>query len=343
MTNISDYSPEQLTEYFKSKKITSFRTKQILEWVYRKPVLKFDEMTDLPKTLRDDLAADFSLYSVRELIRKVSIDGTNKALFELGDGESVETALIPSGDGFNYTICVSCQVGCPMGCAFCSTGHQGFQRNLSVSEIVDQVRYFNALLGSNGRISNVVFMGMGEPFSNYDNVIRAANIMNADWGINIAARSITISTVGVISGIRNFMREGHQFGLAVSLHAPSDQIRNRLLPYNKSTGVDKLLKACRDYVSITNRRITFEYCLFKGINDTREVADELIDKLKGLNCHVNLIAPNATFDHGLQPSESVLDFENYLKDNHINVTLRKSMGSDIDAACGQLKSNSYRT
>jgi 23S rRNA (adenine2503-C2)-methyltransferase len=340
MPDISEYTPESLKELLVSLKIPAFRSKQILPWVYKDIVSDYSQMTNLPQDLRTYLSENIRLFAVDEKLRKISTDGTMKALFALKDGETIETALIPSGDGVNYTVCVSCQVGCPMNCAFCATGHMGFLRNLTVSEIVDQVRFFSMVLGKQGRISNVVFMGMGEPFSNYDAVMAAATRMNADWGLNIAARSITISTVGVISGIRNFMADPRQFGLAVSLHAPNDEIRNMLLPYNRGIGVDHLLKACKDYANVTKRRVTFEYCLFKDLNDTYEAAKELAEKLRGINCHVNLIAPNETFDHGLvaSPRENVLAFEKYLTEMHVNVTLRKSMGQDISAACGQLKS-----
>ncbi len=340
MPDISEYTPESLKELLVSLKIPAFRSKQILPWVYKDIVSDYSQMTNLPQDLRTYLSENIRLFAVDEKLRKISTDGTMKALFALKDGETIETALIPSGDGVNYTVCVSCQVGCPMNCAFCATGHMGFLRNLTVSEIVDQVRFFSMVLGKQGRISNVVFMGMGEPFSNYDAVMAAATRMNADWGLNIAARSITISTVGVISGIRNFMADPRQFGLAVSLHAPNDEIRNKLLPYNRGIGVDHLLKACKDYANVTKRRVTFEYCLFKDLNDTYEAAKELAEKLRGINCHVNLIAPNETFDHGLvaSPRENVLAFEKYLTEMHVNVTLRKSMGQDISAACGQLKS-----
>ncbi len=340
MPDISEYTPESLKELLVSLKISAFRSKQILPWVYKDIVSDYSQMTNLPQDLRTYLSENIRLFAVDEKLRKISTDGTMKALFALKDGETIETALIPSGDGVNYTVCVSCQVGCPMNCAFCATGHMGFLRNLTVSEIVDQVRFFSMVLGKQGRISNVVFMGMGEPFSNYDAVMAAATRMNADWGLNIAARSITISTVGVISGIRNFMADPRQFGLAVSLHAPNDEIRNKLLPYNRGIGVDHLLKACKDYANVTKRRVTFEYCLFKDLNDTYEAAKELAEKLRGINCHVNLIAPNETFDHGLvaSPRENVLAFEKYLTEMHVNVTLRKSMGQDISAACGQLKS-----
>lgn len=340
MINASELTNESAKALLVDLGLPAFRAKQLLAWVYKKPVIDFSAMTDFSKDLREKLPQSINLWAVKELVRKNSVDGTSKALFELSDGETIETALIPSGDVFNYTVCVSCQVGCPMACAFCATGHQGFKRNLTISEIVDQVRFFVMALGESGRVSNIVFMGMGEPFSNYDAVMAAATRFNADWGLNIAARSITISTVGVINGIRNFMHDERQFGLAVSLHAQNDAIRNKLLPYNKNVGMDKLLKACKDYVAVTNRRITFEYCLFKGINDTKQAAEELAEKLRGLNCHINLIAPNETFNHGLTPSDhrSVLEFEQYLNDLHISVTLRKSMGSDISAACGQLKS-----
>lgn len=340
MPDISSYTPESLKELLVSLKIPAFRSKQILPWVYKDIVSDYSRMTNIPQDLRTYLSENIRLFAVDEKLRKISTDGTMKALFALKDGETIETALIPSGDGVNYTVCVSCQVGCPMNCAFCATGHMGFLRNLTVPEIVDQVRFFSMVLGKQGRISNVVFMGMGEPFSNYDAVMAAATRMNADWGMNIAARSITISTVGVISGIRNFMADPRQFGLAVSLHAPNDEIRNKLLPYNRGIGVDHLLKACKDYANVTKRRVTFEYCLFKDLNDTYEAAKELAEKLRGINCHVNLIAPNETFDHGLvaSPKENVLAFEKYLTEMHVNVTLRKSMGQDISAACGQLKS-----
>jgi 23S rRNA (adenine2503-C2)-methyltransferase len=246
---------------------------------------------------------------------------------------------MPSVKG-QFTVCISSQVGCATGCPFCATGQQGYERNLGASEICDQVLYFARRLGDKGTIANIVFMGMGEPFANYLDVIAAIEHLNAPWGFGLGARNITISTAGHVPGIEKLSKEKIQVGLAVSLHAADNSLRNKLVPLNRKYPLEKLIPACAAYIEATGRRITFEYCLFEGVNDSLPQARELAHVLRGMNCHVNLIAGNATLGCDWQPpkQEAVLAFEDELKRLRITTTVRRSFGRDIDAGCGQLKS-----
>jgi 23S rRNA (adenine2503-C2)-methyltransferase len=318
----------------------AFRARQLLNWIYRKRAASFSEMTDFPLALREKLAGEMELYGVQPLEIQSSQDGTQKALLELCDGRTIETALMPASKPGLYTVCVSSQVGCAMGCTFCATGDQGFQRNLTPGEIVDQVLFFARRLGDQGVVSNVVFMGMGEPLSNYADTMLAVERLNADWGFGLAARAITISSAGWIPGIEKLSQETLQVGLAVSLHAATDLLRTRLMPLNKKHPLSRLIPACKEYVRLSGRRVSFEYCLLAGVNDSLEQARELAHLVQGMNCHVNLIAVNATDGDKFKPParEVVLAFENELKRLGITATLRRSLGRDIDAACGQLKS-----
>ena len=318
----------------------AFRARQLLNWIYRKRAASFPEMTDFPLALREKLAGEMELCGLQPLDIQTSQDGTQKALLELCDGRTIEAALMPASKPGFYTVCVSSQVGCAMGCAFCATGAQGFQRNLTPGEIVDQVLFFARRLGDEGTLSNVVFMGMGEPLSNYADTMLAVERLNADWGFGLAARAITISSAGWIPGIEKLAREKLQVGLAVSLHAAAEPLRTRLVPLNKKHPLSRLIPACKEYVRLSGRRVSFEYCLLAGVNDSLEQARELAHLVQGINCHVNLISVNATDDDKFKPParEAVLAFENELKRLGINATLRRSLGRDIDAACGQLKS-----
>ena len=327
----------------------SYRAKQLLDWVYRKLAVSRDEMTDLPLSFRQKLAAAVTPHTLTPIREVKAKDGTVKVLFSLPDGKTVETALMQfSSDGnkHRYTICVSTQVGCPIGCPFCATGQQGFERNLTPGEIIDQVLYFDRRLQdkSNGRegekVDNIVFMGMGEPLANYSAVWQAIEMLNAKDGFGLSARSMTVSTAGLIPGIERLSGEKLQVGLAVSLHAPDDKLRNQLVPVNKKYPLDKLIPACRGYFAQTGRRVSFEYALFDGVNDSIPQAQALADLIRGMNCHVNLISANSTSAQTLRPSprSRVLVFQQELKNLGINCTLRQSRGQDIDAGCGQLRS-----
>ncbi|MCL2281125.1 MAG: 23S rRNA (adenine(2503)-C(2))-methyltransferase RlmN [Dehalococcoidia bacterium] len=337
-TFLTDLSLKQVEDLLASFGEPAWRAKPLLAWAYKKRVASFDAMTDLSKTLREKLSAAITFPSVTELEVQESRDGTRKALLKLWDGRSIETALIPSSK-WQFTVCVSSQVGCAIGCPFCASGRYGYERNLSVSEICDQVLYFARLLGTDETISNIVFMGIGEPLTNYLDVLSAAEHLNAPWGFGLGARNITISTAGYVPGIEKLSHERLQLGLAVSLHAADNALRNKLVPLNRKYSIDKLIPACSSYVEASGRRITFEYALFAGINDSLEQARQLAHLLRDMNCHVNLIAANSTHESEWQaPAPEVVEaFESELKRMNITVTLRRNFGRDIKAACGQLR------
>jgi 23S rRNA (adenine2503-C2)-methyltransferase len=306
-------------------------------------------MTNLPKGLQKRLSDEIALRAVSPKYEAVSRDGTVKMLFSLRDGKTIESALMrystATGRSRN-TVCVSTQVGCPIGCPFCATGQQGYERNLTPGEIIDQALYFaRRLKDENGSaVDNIVFMGMGEPFLNFDALWQAVETLNSPDGFGLGARQMTISTAGIVPGIKQLAREGLQVGLAVSLHAADDGLRNKLVPINRKYPLEKLMAACRDYVEATGRRVTFEYALFEGINDSTEDARALAKLIKGMICHVNLIAGNPTSDAGFRASgkDAVLAFQGELQQRHIPCTLRVRRGIDIDAGCGQLRSRVKR-
>ena len=317
MKNIYDYSLEQLTEYFQSIKQKPFRAKQVFSWLYQKDARSFDDMSDLSKELRNSLKDEFNFDILKIKEKQVSRDGTIKYLFELLDGSLIESVLMIHDYG--KSLCVTSQVGCNMKCKFCASGLLNKQRDLSPGEIVSQI--IKIQQDTNQRISHVVVMGTGEPFDNYDNVMDFVRIINHPNGLAIGARHITIST------------------LAISLHAPNDEIRNELMPINKIYPMDKLRQVVSDYIDKTNRRVTFEYILLKDINDDIIYARQLAHYLRGLNAYVNLIPYNSVDEHGYQPSkkEQAELFKSELLRLHINVTMRKEHGRDIDGACGQLR------
>jgi 23S rRNA (adenine2503-C2)-methyltransferase len=346
---ITDLNIEEVNKLVTSLGAPAYRAKQLLGWVYRKLAVSWDEMTDLPLSFRQKLAAAANLHTLTPVHEVKAKDGTVKVLFSLPDDKTVETALMKftaAGGQYRYTVCVSTQVGCPIGCPFCATGQQGFERNLTPGEIIDQVLYFARRLhdraqGPEGeRVHNIVFMGMGEPLANYDAFRQTIEMLNAPDGLGLSARSMTISTSGLIPGIKRLSGEKLQVGLAVSLHAPDDNLRNQLVPVNKKYPLDKLMTACREYFAKTRRRVSFEYALFDGVNDSLPQAQALADLLHGLNCHVNLITANSTAHQSLRPSprNQVLAFQQELKNRGITCTLRQSRGQDIDAGCGQLRS-----
>ncbi|MBS2968935.1 23S rRNA (adenine(2503)-C(2))-methyltransferase RlmN [Metabacillus sp. KIGAM252] len=315
-----------------------FRAQQIFDWLFIKRVTSFEEMSNLSKELRQKLEQQFTLTTLKTLIQQTSGDGTMKFLFELHDGSSIETVLMKHEYG--NSICVTTQVGCRIGCTFCASTLGGLKRNLEAGEIVAQVVKVQKALDELGeRVSSVVIMGIGEPFDNYDAMMSFLKIINHDKGLNIGARHITVSTSGIIPKIYKFADEQMQINFALSLHAPNNEIRSRLMPINKAYKLPDLIESIRYYVNKTGRRISFEYGLFGGVNDQVEHAEELADLIKGIKCHVNLIPVNYVpeRDYVRTPREQIFAFEKALKDRGVNVTIRREQGSDIDAACGQLR------
>ncbi|MED4452833.1 23S rRNA (adenine(2503)-C(2))-methyltransferase RlmN [Metabacillus fastidiosus] len=316
----------------------SFRGKQIFDWLYTKRVASFDDMSNLSKDLREKLQNNFTLTTLKTLIKQTSKDGTMKFLFELHDGYSIETVLMRHDYG--NSICVTTQVGCRIGCTFCASTLGGLKRNLEAGEIVAQVvKVQQALDESDERVSHVVIMGIGEPFDNYDEMMSFLKIINHDEGLNIGARHITVSTSGIIPKIYKFADEQLQINFALSLHAPNTELRSKLMPINRAYKLPDLMEAIKYYVNKTGRRITFEYGLFGGENDQVEHAEELARLVKGLKCHVNLIPVNYVPERNYvrTPKEQIALFEKTLKDRGVNVTVRREQGHDIDAACGQLR------
>ncbi len=316
-----------------------YRADQIWRWLYVGLVPSFAEMSNLPAALRQRLAEHLTVSNVTPLRTRYAEDGaTEKVLLALADGETVETVLMQYEE--RQTVCVSSQVGCSIGCAFCATGVGGWNRNLSAGEIVQQVLYYARILKAAGKaITNVVYMGMGEPFLNYEQVMRSIRILNDPQGFNLGARRMTVSTVGIAPGIERLSREELEVGLAISLHAPTDELRNRLVPVNRKYPLSALIKACRGYTERTHRRVTFEYALIDGINDSPTQADTLASLLQNLLCHVNLIPINPVPELPYRPAthEAILAFERRLRERGINATLRISRGADIQAGCGQLR------
>ncbi|MGG3888996.1 23S rRNA (adenine(2503)-C(2))-methyltransferase RlmN [Metabacillus fastidiosus] len=316
----------------------SFRGKQIFDWLYTKRVASFDDMSNLSKDLREKLQNNFTLTTLKTLIKQTSKDGTMKFLFELHDGYSIETVLMRHDYG--NSICVTTQVGCRIGCTFCASTLGGLKRNLEAGEIVAQVvKVQQALDESDERVSHVVIMGIGEPFDNYDEMMSFLKIINHDEGLNIGARHITVSTSGIIPKIYKFADEQLQINFALSLHAPNTELRSKLMPINRAYKLPDLMEAIKYYVNKTGRRITFEYGLFGEENDQVEHAEELARLVKGLKCHVNLIPVNYVPERNYvrTPKEQIALFEKTLKDRGVNVTVRREQGHDIDAACGQLR------
>lgn len=337
MINLYDLTRPELDALLTSWQQPRFRAGQLWSWLYDKLAADFESMTDLPEALRRQLGETCTLGVLRVVAERTSGDGTTKRVCELPDGQLIESVLMPYDDD-RRTACISTQAGCAMGCVFCATGQMGFARHLSAAEIVEQAVHFARQLHREGeRLSNVVLMGMGEPFHNYDASLGAVRRLMADLGIG--ARHITISTVGLVPQIRRFADEGLQVRLAVSLHAATDEERSALLPVNKRYPLAELLDACREVVDKTGRRVTFEWALIAGENDSPEQAHALGKLLAGLNCHVNLIPLNPTGGYAGRPSDpaAVRRFIDTLETYHVPATVRVRRGIDIDAGCGQLK------
>ncbi len=313
-----------------------FRAGQIYQWMHQKLVNSFDEMTNISKELREKLAGTCRLTALRvENVQVSQLDGTSKYLFELYDGNLIESVLMKYHHG--NSVCISSQVGCRMGCRFCASTLDGMVRNLTPSEMLDQIYRIQKITGE--RVDNVVVMGSGEPFDNYDNLLRFISLLNNEKGLNISARNLTVSTCGLVPKIYELAENKLQITLAVSLHAPNDELRKTMMPIANKYSVKEIMEACRAYISATGRRISFEYSLVKGVNDTPECAGQLIQLVKGMNCHINLIPVNPIKERDYKQSEtkSIQDFKNKLEKNGINVTIRREMGRDIDGACGQLR------
>ena len=314
----------------------AFRAKQIYEWLHVKLADSFDEMTNLSKALREKLEATYEIPTVKMLERQVSkMDGTNKFLFQLQDGHVVESVLMKYKHG--NSVCISSQVGCRMGCRFCASTIGGLERNLRTSEMLGQIYQIQKISGE--RVSNIVVMGTGEPMDNYDNFVKFVRMLSDEHGLNISQRNITVSTCGIVPNMKKLAGEQFQITLALSLHGSNQEKRKTLMPIANKYELSEVLEACDYYFEKTGRRITFEYSLVHGVNDTEEDANELITILKYRNCHLNLIPVNPIKERNFEkPSKkSAENFKNKLEKSGINVTIRREMGSDIDGACGQLR------
>lgn len=335
MKNIKDYNLDELKEELKKIGEKTFRAEQIFKWIYESRVSSFDEMTNLSLELREKLKENYTIKQFNILKKQVASDGTKKYLFDVLDGNAIETVLMEYHHG--YSICVSSQIGCKMGCKFCASTGIPFIRNLSTGEIVEQIMAVER--DENIRISNIVFMGIGEPLDNYDNVVGAIRIINNPKGLNIGARHISISTSGLVPKIYKLAEENIQCTLSISLHATTNEQRSQMMPVNDAYRLEELLQACRDYIEKTHRRISFEYALAKENNDNLEDAKRLVKLLKGMICHVNLIPINKIENGAYMKSsnENIMKFRDYLNDHGIVATIRRELGSDIDAACGQLR------
>lgn len=333
MIDIKSMTPEEIAAYLKELGQPAFRAKQVFRWLYR-GVSSFEEMSDLPKALRQKLAETCQLTPPTVARKQASArDGTIKYLWQLSDGNCIETVLMRYKHG--NTVCISCQVGCRMGCAFCASTLAGRVRNLTPAEMVDQVLFTQ--LDSGTEVSNIVLMGIGEPLDNFDTVMRFLTLANHPDGLNIGMRHISLSTCGLTEQIDKLAQYRLQLTLSVSLHAPDDETRSRIMPVNKSVGVEKLMETCRRYFQTTGRRISYEYAMIDGVNDADWQADLLARHLKGMPGHVNLIPLNEVEESPLRPSRRVAAFQKRLEEQGVTVTVRRRLGSDIDASCGQLR------
>ena len=335
MENVYNLTLQDWEEYFVNKGEKKFKGSQVFDWLYRKRVTSFDEMTNIKKDILDMLKKDFTFKTLS--ISKVERDtDVNKYLFCLKDCEKVEAVLM--NHLYGNSLCISTQVGCNMGCKFCESGRLKKVRNLETHEMIEQILLVEEECGK--RISHVVIMGIGEPFDNYDNLIKFIEIINNPKGIELGSRHITVSTCGVVPKIKEFMNLPYQVNLAISLHAPNDEIRNTIMPINKAYPIPVLINTLKEYIQKTNRRVTFEYILLDQVNDTSECAREIANLVKGMNCYINLIPYNETnnISYKRTKSENITNFYDILKKNKINVTIRREYGSKISAACGQLRS-----
>lgn len=336
MKNIYDLTLDDLKKYFISIGLKHFRAIQVYEWLYRFHVRSFDLMTNIKKEVIEHLKQDFEIKLYEVVDHQKSADGTEKFLFRLQDGNLIESVLMRHNYG--TSICVTSEVGCNMGCAFCASGMKKKLRNLSAGEMVLQLESVYEVIKE--KISHIVVMGIGEPFDNYQNVINFLHIVNEPHGLEIGSRHISVSTCGLVPMIYEYAKEDLQSNLAISLHAPNNEIRDQIMPINKAYRIEELVKAISDYIIATNRRVTIEYILIDGLNDSIKCANELVDLLHGLNVYINLIPYNEVKEKPFKRSkkEQMRKFYDTLKKRSMNVTLRLEQGADIDAACGQLRS-----
>ncbi len=335
MKNIKDYNLDELEKQFEEMGEKKYRAGQVFQWLYVEKVKGFDEMTNLSLALREKLKQNYTMCNYKIIRKQESSDGTKKYLFDVLDGNAIETVLMEYHHG--KTVCVSSQIGCKMGCKFCASTGIKFIRSLSAGEIVEQILAVEQDI--NDKISNIVYMGIGEPLDNYDNVIKSIRIMNNQKGLNIGARHISVSTSGLVPKIYDLAKENIPCTLSISLHATTDEKRSAMMPVNNAYNISQLLEACKQYIKTTNRRISFEYALAKDNNDNLEDAKNLVKLLKGMLCHVNLIPINKIENGKFTKSsnQNIIKFRDYLNDNGIVATIRRELGSDIDAACGQLR------
>ena len=335
MKNIKDYNLDELKEEMISIGEKPFRAEQIFKWIYVEKVDDFNDMTNLSLELREKLKQNYTLDIYKIIRKQESLDGTKKYLFDILDGNAIETVLMQYKHG--YSICVSSQVGCRMGCKFCASTGLACDRNLTAGEIAEQILAVERDTGI--KISNVVFMGIGEPFDNFDNVLKAIKIINNQKGLNIGARHISVSTCGVVPRIYEIADMDLQCTLSISLHATTNEKRSAMMPINNRYSIEELMKACKYYIEKTNKRISFEYALAKDSNDNLEDAKSLVKLLKGMLCHVNLIPINKIENgkYDTSTNENIMKFRDYLNDHGIVATIRRELGDDIDAACGQLR------
>lgn len=327
---------EELEEELGQLGEKSFRAKQIYQWVHQKLAADFEDMSNLSKALREKLRQQYTLTALNPVEVKISkIDGTRKYLFRLSDGNVIESVWMQYHHG--NSVCISSQVGCRMGCRFCASTLDGLERNLTAGEMLDQIYRIQADTGE--RVSNIEIMGSGEPMDNYDNVVRFIRLISHDQGLNISQRNITVSTCGIVPGIRRLAKEGLSVTLALSLHAPNDEVRKTLMPIANKYRIQEILDACQEYFEETGRRLTFEYSLVSGVNDNLEEARALASLLKGMHGHVNLIPVNPIQERDYVQSDrrAIEAFQHYLESQKIAVTVRREMGRDINGACGQLR------
>lgn len=337
MYSIYSLTKTKLENFFIENNEKKFKATQVFEWLYKKRVTSFEEMSNVGKNTIELLTKNYKLDKLKIVTSQSDID-VDKYLFELYDQNKIEAVLMHHDYG--YSLCISTQVGCNMGCRFCESGRLKKVRNLEVAEMVLQILQIEELKGV--RISHVVLMGIGEPFDNYDNVIDFLDVVNDPKGIDLGARHITVSTCGIVPKIKEFMLNGKQVNLAISLHAPNNALRNQIMPINKAYKIEELMAAIKEYIKETKRRVTFEYIMLSDVNDSVDCAIELSNLLKGINCYVNLIPYNTTSNDSIfkkSNKEQIMRFYDTLKKNNINVTIRKEFGSKVMAACGQLRAN----
>ena len=334
--NIYSLSRKDLENYFENINEKKYKALQVYDWLYKKRVKSFDEMTNIKKDLINKLKEDFTIERP-EIIKVQDGKDVHKYLFNLKDNEKIEAVLM--NHDYGNSLCVSTEVGCNMGCAFCESGRLKKRRNLTADEMVSQILIIEEI--TKVRISHVVLMGIGEPFDNYENVMKFIDIINDDKALAIGARHRTVSTCGIVPKIKEFAKENRQVNLAISLHAPNDELRSKLMKINKVYNIKEVIESVKDYLKENNRKVTFEYIMLKNVNDDEKCARELANLLKGLNCYVNLIPYNETSHIQFKKSENdkIMQFYDILKKNKINVTVRREFGSEVDAACGQLRSN----